>query len=201
MNGRFVVLVAVLALAGCGAQGPTSVDGVDQNNLKSALGFIIRGGSYADNGGVVTQRHADLADAWWGVLMRDLTAAGYDKADPANIRGYVRITLHQPHGPDSLIYNGGTEVGGYYSVHGTDINVPGDYTDPDGWLGARPASQPLLHEMTHHWCQQVQGNVCLAPDGSHKWKMPNGKEIWDIQWQNTPAAASVLQAQSCSLAH
>jgi hypothetical protein len=179
------------------------VDGVDQNNFKSALGFIIQGGSYTDNGGTVTQRHAELADRWWGVLMRDLTAAGYDKADPTNIRGYVRIVLHKPIGPDSFIdasmYN--EPIGGYYD-HG-NVHVPGDYTDPDGMLGARPAYQPLLHEYTHHWCQQVLGHLCLAKDEKgyltkHVWPMPNGADLWLVQWQNNAPAASVMKAQSCS---
>lgn len=193
------VLTAAIFAAGCGAKGPTSVDGVDQNNFRSALGFILSVGDYNKP---LTERHAELADRWWGTLMRDFSAAGLDKADPGDVRGgYVKIVLQQPVGPDSMVKDGmHTDlIGGWYSPPGRSIHVPGDYDDPDGMLGARPAYQPLMHEYTHHWCSVVLGHVCLAKDGTHNWAMPNGRNIWDVQWQNNAPASSVMNAQSCSL--
>ena len=189
------VLTAALLIAGCGTQGPTAVDGVDQRNFKSPLGFIMSVGDYDKP---LTQRHAELADRWWGTLMRDFAAAGLDKADPANTRGgWVKIVLEEPVGPDSLVKNGmHTElIGGWYSPWDTSVHVPGDYDDPDGMLGARPAYQPLMHEYTHHWCQQTLKHLCLA-GGEHSWAMPDGRNIWDVQWQNNAPAASVLRAQA-----
>ncbi|HXV26991.1 MAG TPA: hypothetical protein VD862_03160 [Candidatus Paceibacterota bacterium] len=197
---RILLIPAVIMAAACGTNSPTSVDGIPQRDLQSALGFHINGGPYVADGGVVVQRHADLADAAWLALTRDLAAAGYRIADPRDIRGYVVVFLHTPHGRDSLIYDrDGNEVGGWYDYLGTRLHVPGDYVDPDGWLGLRPASQPLIHEMTHHWCYREFGHFCLAPDAKgnktlHEWAMPDGNELWHIQWQNTPAASRALSS-------
>lgn len=185
-----LAVTVLLLTAGC-AVSPTAPGDPGRVELVSSLGFRISAEqAYRIGGGMPTSGHGVLADRFWGALMRDLAAAGYQGTHPADIRAPAAIMLHQPHGPDSLMYDrAGTEVGGYYS--GGTMHVPGDYTDPDGWLGARPASQPLIHEMTHHWCHRTFGHYCLSPDATgqktlHRWTMPNGAELWDIQWQNTP---------------
>jgi len=202
MTWRMLVVVGFLLIVGCDFS-PTAPSG-DPGRIEvvSTLGFRVSAEqAYRINGGMPTPEHGVLADRFWGVLMRDLAGAGYQGTDPADIRGPVAIILHEPHGPDSLMYDrSGTMVGGYY-WDGT-LHVPGDYTDPDGWLGTRPASQSLLHEMTHHWCSRLFGHYCLSPDAQgsntvHQWLMPNGGELWDIQWQKTPLVSS--HSVHCSL--
>jgi len=114
---------------------------------------------------------------------------------------YVFVYLYKPIGPDSSITCPGWDVlvGGCYDQFKPGFRVPGDYTDPDGWLGARPAAQPLKHEMTHHWCKRVFGHMCMTGE-EHTFLMPNGVNIWDVQWYDgyPPAAAASLAASTAS---
>lgn len=192
MRPLAVVFAGMLLMVGCDFS-PTGPDRT-ADTVRSALGFVIIGTSdYLDAGGQVTQAHADLADQWWPELMMDLQGAGMDRAGASAMPGSVRIHLHQPRDADSLIYYKGTKdlVGAWYQQDPAIFHVPGDYTDPDGMLGRRPALQPIKHEALHHWCRRTLGRLCLAEtdlDGNdklddHVWLSPDGTNIWLLTWQ------------------
>jgi hypothetical protein len=179
---KFLYAALALGLAGCGGSssvtGPSGADG----ELVSALGYRIE---RADYRGAVTQAHADLADRWWGELMRDLQAAGYppEQADPANIHA-ATIKLFEPQDADHCFKVSGRMVCGAYWPY--TLLVPGTYAG-QAMLGRRPNFQPLKHEMTHHWCIVVLGRDCIGASdkdhAGHVWLMPNGQNIWDLQWR------------------
>ena len=179
---RLYVFVLALAVAACGSGKVTSPDDGPPDRLESALGYHIERADYT---GPIVQAHADLADRWWGELMRALQTAGFpaDKADPTNIHGSVKIKLFEPRDSDHCFPVSGTMVCGAYWPY--ELLVPGTYA-MQSMLGRRPAAQPLKHEMTHHWCIVVLGRNCVngAEDqrDSHVWLTPNGQNIWDLQW-------------------
>lgn len=185
-------LVVLMLLVGCNTS-PTGPDGTD-GVVHSELGFIIIGMSeYLDAGGPVTQLHADLADRWWRELMVDLQSAGMSRAGGESTPRSARVYLHQPRDADSLFRDDqGNVVGGWYDARGSGaLHVPGDYTDPDGMLGARPALQPIKHEALHHWCYRTMGHACVADSDldhngkkdDHVWLLPDGTNIWVLTWQ------------------
>jgi len=201
---RTLVVALALVIAACGHNSVTDPKG-GEVRLESALGFHIQATQeYLDNGGAVSQQHADLADRWWTSLMADFRRAGYPeaKADPSKFANYTFVWLYKPIGPDSSITCPGWTVlvGGCYDQFKPGFRVPGDYIDPDGWLGARPTAQPLKHEMTHHWCLKTMGHLCMTGD-EHTFVMPNGRDIWEVQWYDAypPAAAASLAASSATV--
>lgn len=183
---RCVSWMTCLAMAAGCAHSPTAPS--EDRRLTSALGYHVEAqDDFLKAGRVVTPAHGELADRWWGELMADLAAAGFGKADPTNIRGYMYIRLHQPVDDQGLILNSsGVKVGGYYDVLGQAFHVPGDY--PTAHWRDRPSMQALKHEMLHHWCRMTLGHLCLAPGKSewdgHVWPVPNdpNKNIWDFTW-------------------
>lgn len=195
---RSLALAAVLVTAACGHNTLTNPDG-SEALVVSQLGFRVEGSKdFLEAGNAVTQQHADLADRWWTSLMADLRRAGYSETqtDPVKHTSWVFVLLVKPEGPNSYImcpmHN--ALVGGCYDQFKPSLHVPGDYTDPDGWLGDRPTAQPLKHEMTHHWCLKTLGHLCM-PDGKHEFRMPNGVNIWDVQWYDAyPPAAAAARA-------
>ena len=158
--------------------GPSSLA-----SITSQFGFTIRASQgYTDAGGMVTQAHADMADQAWHALMTELLAAGFAEADSER-RTYATVWLLQPIGDDELIEGScsGDLTGGCYRCSGNGrIEVPGNY--PTSTYSKRPWSQGLKHEFTHHWCNNRFGHMCTT-SGVHQWAMPNGKNIWDLQWQ------------------
>jgi len=174
----------------CGARGVTDPDGGDVR-LVSTLGFRVEATQeYLDNGGQVVQAHADLADRWWTELMTDLRAAGFppEKTDPAKHVQWVYIYLYKPIDGDSSIMCPGwnVPVGGCYDQFKPGYRVPGDYTKGP-MLGRRPASQPLKHEMLHHWCTRELGHLCMVPGASewdgHIFAAPDGTNVWNFTWK------------------
>lgn len=185
MNRVFLVEMVIVLLIGCinPLVGP---DGVEvETNIRSTLGFYIQAHrEFVNAGGVVTQLHADLADKWWDELMNDLQTVGFGGADPNNTFGYVKIVLRQPQGPHEYIYCSRLSglQGACYSPGYKIMEVPGNY--PTTAIIERPASQPLKHEMLHHFCYRKLGYDCLT-DNAHFYPSLNDpkKDIWDFTWE------------------
>lgn len=185
-----VLLITFLFESGCVRLPTEPTDINPQPLLITKLGFQIKVHSnYLETGGIVTTTHGKLADQWWQELMKDLQLAGYpEKADPQNIRRPVSIVLHQPQEHESgcnKIYNPSRElVGGYYSPLKKEVNVPGNYP----MTSCASPFQILKHEFIHHWCYYTFDTGCFKlgeseEKGNHVWFMPNGQNIWELQWQ------------------
>lgn len=162
--------------------------GTSSLRMTSELGFQIEvAKDFEQAGGVVSQAHAVLADQYWRELMTDLQGAGYaaSMADSKSIRGAVKIYLYQPQNNvgDIRCLSGGAMAGSCYAPFA--LSVPGTY--PTAHWPDRPNSQPLKHEMLHHWCMMTSQGTCLEPgkkerDG-HVWRAPNGTNIWEYTWK------------------
>lgn len=155
----------------------------------SPLGIAIRAGTSWTQGAM--PQHGTRADQWWAGLMRDLHDAGLDTAlaDAQNIRPPLTIILDPVVDDRGYIDSSrpGVTVGGWYSPSRREIHVPGDYP----WTARPDPQQPLKHEMTHHWARQALGIDAVSGDPTtaeaHHWMMPNGENIWTLQWQREEA--------------
>ena len=174
----------------------------EERTARSNLGFyIFSHKDYVQWGGTITKDHEDLPDQWWMELMGDLYNAGYEQsaADPTDILGYVNIKLRKPRGEHEYIYcdNMSGEQGACYHISTKMMEVPGNY--PTSTLTERPRSQPLKHEMLHHFCHKKFGHGCLAkegPDkGKHIYPAPNNANlnIWDFTWDRGQSTMSHQQ--------
>ena len=151
---------------------------------RSPLGFRLVRGTYP---GPLDQAHGVLADRWWQELMIDLQGGGYSPqyADPSNVRRPVVIVLDRPVDDRDYIDTSrtGELVGGWYAPFSREIHVPGNY--PTTTTTARPAFQALKHEYLHHWFHRVFGGSAMR-NGVHDWIMPNGEQLWALQWMPHP---------------
>lgn len=182
------ILCSGFLLVTCNYKPLTAPDG-GEVRLVSALGYHVEATQeYLDAGGTVTPLHGELADRWWTELMTDLQDAGYTSsvADPKNTRGMVTILLYQQQTDVGYIFRPGTKelVGSSYNVG--VIRVAGTY--PTAQWKNRPSSQPLKHEMLHHWCMYTKQGLCAQAGNSdentnHVWLAPDGQNVWLFTWK------------------
>ena len=176
--------IAVVLSIGC-MKSPTAPEG--GGPAVSPLGYHIQ---TADYEGDITPAHGEFADRWWTELMMDLRNAGYSEAqtDPSKNVEWVYIYLYRPRDGDASIVCPGRSdlVGACYDQLKPAFRVPGNYIDGP-MLGRRPSSQPLKHEMLHHWCYRTLHHMCMQPGASewdgHHWSAPDGTDIWNFTWK------------------